>query len=245
MSATLEIEILPDLVPYGTAHELQLTRVEERIVGRRGDSLLLLQHLSVITLGRNADPAGVLASPEALAAAGIALHRVERGGQATYHGPGQVVGYPILDLRARSLGVRAYVRRLEEVLIRIAGRYGVEAFRVPGRPGIFCAAGKLAAVGVAVRRGVSYHGFAFNVSPDLGHFRTIVPCGLTDVAPTSLQAIRGEAPPVTEVLEAAADVFRNVFGADSTAQEAHRRGTTGAEGQRGSISRLYCSGKPV
>lgn len=211
MSAALEVEVLPGLVPYATAHELQLSLVAERSRGARPDTLLLLQHTPVITLGRNADPRGVLAAPEALDSAGIALHRVERGGQATYHGPGQVVGYPILHLRTRGLGVRAYVGMLEDVLIGLAGRYGVEAFRVPGRPGIFCAEGKLAAVGVAVRHGVSYHGFAFNVAPDLEHFQAIVPCGLTDVAPTSLAAVLLEPPAVGEVLRAAEQVFRSVF----------------------------------
>jgi lipoyl(octanoyl) transferase len=215
VSEALRVEIFPGLVPYETAHELQLALVEERSREARPDTLLLLQHAPVITLGRNADPRGVLVSPEALVSAGIALHRVERGGQATYHGPGQVVGYPILQLRARGLGVRAYVGMLEDVLIGVAGRYGVEAFRVPGRPGVFCAVGKLAAVGVAVRHGVSYHGFAFNVAPDLDHFRTIVPCGLTDVEPASLKAVLRDPPSVAEVLTTVAEVFRTVFAPGS------------------------------
>ncbi len=200
------------LTPYEEAHALQLGLVEALRQGRGRDTLVLVEHPPVITLGRNADPAGVLVPGERLRALGIGLHRVERGGQATYHGPGQVVGYPVVRLRRLGLGVRAYVERLEEVLIRTAAAYSVEARRVPGRPGVFCEQGKLAAIGVAVTRGVAYHGFAFNVRPDLAHFRLIVPCGLTDVAPTSLEAVLGRAPPVAEVAGVLAKEFSGVFG---------------------------------
>ncbi len=203
---------LEGLTPYGEAHALQLGLVEALRQGRGRDTLVLVEHPPVITLGRNADPGGVLAPVERLRALGIELRRVERGGQATYHGPGQVVGYPVVRLRRLGLGVRAYVERLEEVLIRTAAAFSVEARRVPGRPGVFCEQGKLAAIGVAVTRGVAFHGFAFNVRPDLAHFRLIVPCGLTDVEPTSLEAVLGRAPPMEAVEDVVAREFSGVFG---------------------------------
>ncbi|GAB4286343.1 MAG: lipoyl(octanoyl) transferase LipB [Deferrisomatales bacterium] len=202
------------LVPYAEAWELQRRWVAQRRAGERPDTLLLLEHRPVITLGRNADPRGVLAPPERLAALGVEVHRVERGGQATYHGPGQVVGYPILHLRPLGMGVRRYVDTLEEVMIRTARVFGVDAYRVPGRPGAYCDRGKLGAVGVAVRAGVSFHGFAFNVCPDLSHFRLIVPCGLTDVAPTSLEALRAPGPTPAEAREVLAESFAEAFGVD-------------------------------
>jgi lipoate-protein ligase B len=182
----VEFVRLPGLTPYAAALELQRDLLRRRHLDQTGDVLLLLEHEPVVTLGRNADAAGLLVAPDVLAAHGIGLHRVERGGQATYHGPGQLVGYPILRLADHGLGVRSYVARLEEVMIRAAAALGVAAFRVAGRPGIFTDRGKLGAVGVAVSRGVCFHGFAFNVDPDLSHFRFLVPCGLTDVRPASL-----------------------------------------------------------
>ena len=165
----------------------------------------------MITLGRNADSAGVLATGNQLADAGVCVVRVERGGQATYHGPGQWVGYPILDLTRRGLGVRRYVTVLEEVLLQTCKQFGVVAQRQPGRPGLFTGSGKIAAIGVAVRRGVSFHGFALNVCPDLSHFRWIVPCGLADTPPTSLERERGETPDQEEVARVLIAGFRAAF----------------------------------
>ncbi len=204
-------------LPYAEALALQQDLVTRRAAGTCADTLVLLQHPPVITLGRNADPAGVLATGDQLAAAGVSVVRVERGGQATYHGPGQWVGYPIVDLRQRGLGVRRYVTALEEVLLHTCARFGVVAQRQPGRPGLFTGSGKIAAIGVAVRRGVSFHGFALNVCPDLSHYQWIVPCGLTDVPPTSLERERGEAPELEEVAQALVEEFRAVFARDSTA----------------------------
>ncbi len=202
----------PGPVDYAAAARWQRARVQERKSARVPDALLLLEHAPVITLGRNADPGGILAAPAALERAGVRVERAERGGQATYHGPGQVVGYPILDLKQHGLGVRAYVTRLEEVMLRAAARFGVAAARWPGRPGVFTAAGKLGAVGVAVSAGVSYHGFALNVSTDLSHFRLIVPCGLHDVSVTSLARLTGTPPPMGEAFTAVARSFTEVFG---------------------------------
>jgi lipoate-protein ligase B len=201
------------LTPYPAAHDLQRELLRRRQEDTIPDTLLLLEHTPVVTLGRNAGAAGVLVADGVLAAAGIEIHRVERGGQATYHGPGQVVGYPILRLRDHRLGVRAYVNRLEEVMIRVAARFGIAAQRRPGRPGIYAGERKLGAIGVAVSRGVSYHGFAFNVSPDLSHYRFIVPCGDADTLPTSLASLRGATLATAPVVPVVERSFLEVFGA--------------------------------
>jgi lipoyl(octanoyl) transferase len=139
------------------------------------------------------------------------LHETGRGGDVTYHGPGQVVGYPILDLRPDRCDVHAYVRDLEEVMIRAARRFGVEAGRVAGLTGIWVGPEKLAAIGVRISRWITSHGFAFNVSTDLSHFNLIVPCGITDRGVTSLQKLLGHPVPMPEVEEALAAAFLDVF----------------------------------
>lgn len=207
----VELRVLAGLTDYGEMLALQRERAARRRAGEVADALWLLEHPPVITLGRHADPAGVVAGEAFLAARGIEVHRVERGGQTTYHGPGQIVGYPILDLHARRLGVGAYVRRLEETLVRAAAALGVEARRREGVVGVFTDAGKLGAIGVRVARGVSYHGFAFNVHPDLSHWRLIVPCGMPEMPPASIESIRGEAPPPEEARRAVTVAFEETF----------------------------------
>lgn len=203
-------------LPYPEALALQRGIAAEIRKGDAPDTLLLLQHPPVVTLGRNGDPAGVLSAPKVLERAGIGLHRVERGGQATYHGPGQLVGYPIVKLKGWKIGVHAYVRGLEEVMIRTAAAFGVEAFRYEGRPGVYCkddgVLHKLGALGVAVRAGVSLHGFALNVDPDLSHYRHILPCGHADTPPTSLSQQSGETVSVARVFPTATEAFSTVFG---------------------------------
>jgi lipoate-protein ligase B len=178
-------------VPYAEALALQDEAVAARRAGRAPDRLLLLEHPPVVTLGRGADPAHLLARPAALAARGVEVHRVARGGSVTWHGPGQLVGYPIVDLRA--LGrpdLHAWLRALEAALIGAARELGVAAERRPGATGVFVPgrrpARKLASIGVGVRGWVSFHGFALNVTADLGGFRDLVPCGLSGVEMTSL-----------------------------------------------------------
>ncbi|RRA48161.1 lipoyl(octanoyl) transferase LipB [Acidipila sp. EB88] len=190
--------LTPGRVDYPRALHLQEQLVELRRTGAIGDVLVLLEHPPVLTLGRNADRTFITASEAELAARGVALHVVKRGGDVTYHGPGQLVGYPILDLRTHFLetgarmGVVDCVRRLEEVLIRVAGEYGVRAMRVPGRTGVWTIPGgsipekKLAAIGMHVSRGITSHGFALNVSTDLRDFALIVPCGIADRTVTNL-----------------------------------------------------------
>ena len=208
----LRVITLAGLTPYAKAHALQLKMVEERKRGTIGDTLLLLEHPPVITLGRNADPAGVTAAPSVLEELGIETHRIERGGQVTYHGPGQVVGYPILDLRNLKIGVGRFVRMLEDTMIQAAAALGIEAGRKEGIIGIFTEQGKIGAIGVRITRGVSFHGFAFNIDPDLSHFQLIIPCGLMDESVTSAAGILGKAPPMTAVKEMFAGTFARVFG---------------------------------
>ncbi|MDD5306003.1 MAG: lipoyl(octanoyl) transferase LipB [Deltaproteobacteria bacterium] len=212
----MKLVILGGRAPYEETRRQQLKLVEQRKAGGP-DTLLLLEHEPVITLGRSADDRGVLASAQELERLGVRVHRVERGGEATYHGPGQIVGYPVVHLPGLGLGVRKYVSLLEEVMIRVAARYGVTAFRKPKLTGAFTAQGKLGAIGVRVTRGVAFHGFAFNVCPDLSHYRLIVPCGLVDTPVASLASILGRAPSMAEAREAIADAFVAVFDVDLVA----------------------------
>jgi lipoyl(octanoyl) transferase len=206
-------------VPYEEGLALQQRLVEERKAGRIPDRLLLLQHPPVITLGakvRN-DRSHVLATDEALEEAGVSLFEAGRGGDVTYHGPGQLVGYPILDLRPDRCDVHRYVRDLEEVMIAMAAGFGVHAERVAGLTGAWVGRNKLAAIGVRISRWITSHGFAFNVSTDLGQFGLIVPCGIADRGVTSLGELLGTAPPMTVVEDAAIASFAAIFGRDVAA----------------------------
>ncbi len=176
---------------YGPALELQHRLVAARQAGRVGDVLLLVEHDPVITLGRRARPEHILVPPEALAAAGIEVHAVERGGDVTYHGPGQVVGYPILNLEARRLGVANYMHLLEEVLLAVLADFGLSGHRRPGIIGVWLGRDKVAALGARITQGVSFHGFALNVCTGLDHFGFIVPCGITDGGVTSMEQVLG------------------------------------------------------
>ena len=202
-------------IDYATALELQRSLVELRKRGEIGDALLLLEHTPVITLGRNAKAEHVLASREQLAARGVELFECDRGGDVTYHGPGQLVGYPIFDLRGFTprIGAVEFVRRLEEVLIRSCADFGVAARRVAGRTGVWTeqSDAKVAAIGVHISRGVTSHGFALNVSTDLDAFQLIVPCGIADKSVTSLGRELGNAPALEKVTESAARNFGVVF----------------------------------
>jgi lipoate-protein ligase B len=182
-------------VPYREAWALQRRLAGERADGRIGDRLLLLEHPAVLTLGRHADASHVLAPPEDLAARGIELIRVERGGEVTYHGPGQLVAYPIIGLSRRGLLLRPLVRALEAAMVDTCAAFGVAADRREGHPGCWCdpegdAPRKIGALGIRVERGVSYHGIALNVAPDLADFELIDPCGMPGVESTSIAAER-------------------------------------------------------
>jgi lipoyl(octanoyl) transferase len=204
-------------VEYSTALELQQTVVQLVKSGRIGHTLLLLEHPPVITLGRNAGTENVVASREFLAGQGIELFETDRGGDVTFHGPGQLVGYPIFDLRGFTpkLGAVEFVRKMEEVLIRTCGDLGVPTERVPGMTGVWTQndpPAKIAAIGVHVSRGVTSHGFALNVSTNLDYFKLIVPCGLAGKPVTSLaQELEPSAGPVPDLAQAAELVSRH-FG---------------------------------
>ena len=201
------------LVPYEAALELQRQLVEDRKAQRIPDQLLLLQHPPVITLGVKVrdDRAHVLATPDELARQGVALVETGRGGDVTFHGPGQLVGYPILDLSPDRRDVHRYVRDLEEVLIQVAASFGIEAGRRAGLTGAWVGDEKLAAIGVRISRWVTSHGFALNVATDLRHFDLIVPCGIKDKGVTSLERQLGRGVTMAEVEAAAVAAFEAVF----------------------------------
>ena len=186
-------------VEYQDGLAMQKLLVEARAQGLVPDTLLLLEHPPVITLGRGGKVENVLWSPQMLAARGFELFETDRGGDVTYHGPGQIVGYPVVDLKPDRKDVRKYVASVEEIMIRVAAEYGIAAHRVAGRIGVWTPAGKLGAVGVHISRWITSHGFAFNVRTDLTDFSAIVPCGIDDASVASLQSLLADAPPVHEV----------------------------------------------
>ena len=180
-------------MPYAEALALQRALVEQRQRGEIDDLLLLVEHPHVLTLGVRGDGGRghILATPDQLASRGVDVHETGRGGDITYHGPGQIVGYPILDLKPDRCDVHRYVRDLEEVLIRTAGDYGITAQRIEGLTGVWVGGKKLAAIGVRIARWVTSHGFALNVTTDLEYFNLIVPCGIADRGVTSLERLLG------------------------------------------------------
>ena len=212
MVRDLEIRRL-GIFPYKDATALQQQLVGERRAGVIPDQLLLLQHPPVITLGARArnDRSHVLATAEALEHEGVELLESGRGGDVTYHGPGQLVGYPILDLRPDRCDVHRYVRDIEEVMIRTAARFGVQAERVSGLTGAWVGQDKLAAIGVRIARWITSHGFAFNVTTDLSHFKLIVPCGISTRGVTSLERLLGRQVPMADVESAVIASFSEVF----------------------------------
>jgi lipoyl(octanoyl) transferase len=205
----------PGTVPYGAGLELQKDLVLRRRAGEIPDTLVLLEHPHVITLGSSADPSHVLLDDEERADRGIELFEVGRGGDVTYHGPGQLVAYPILDLKPDRKDLHRYLRDLETVLLEFAGSFGIEAERSEAGTGIWTDAGKLAAIGVRVSSGwITSHGIALNVATDLGFFETIVPCGIVGRGVTSMQHELGAVPPPDEVRSAFVQHFADVFDHD-------------------------------
>lgn len=215
-------------IDYSAGVALQQKLIDARKEGRIGDVLLLLEHTPVITLGRNAKSKNILASPELLAQRGVEIFECDRGGDVTFHGPGQIVGYPIFDLRGelrqafaennpgKILGVIEYVRRLEEVLIRTCAEFRIPAKRIPGLTGVWtddaAPEAKIAAIGVHISRAVTSHGFALNVNTDLSYFDLIVPCGIESKTVTSMQKELGRLLDLQAVMHVVARNFGTVFG---------------------------------
>ena len=208
----LEIRRL-GLIGYDEALALQRELVEQRRTDTVPDLLLLLEHPPVITLGVRSEiaRANVVATDERLADLGIAVHETGRGGDVTYHGPGQVVGYPIIDLRPDRCDVHKYVRDLEDVMIRTCADYGVTAGRISGLSGTWVGSEKIGAIGIRISRWITSHGFAFNVSTNLDHFRLIVPCGISDRGVTSLGKVARRSISMREVEDTIVRRFADVF----------------------------------
>lgn len=181
--------------PYTNAWARQRAEVEARREGSVADALLLVEHPPVITLGRRARAAHILTDRARLAAMGVSCVEVDRGGDVTYHGPGQLVAYPILDLRAHRCDVGWMLRTLEQAVMDCLAVWDVEAWREPPYRGVWTGAGKIAAIGIGIRRWVTFHGTAINVAPDMRHFHWITPCGLADRPVTSLAELLGDATP--------------------------------------------------
>ena len=205
---------LPGLTPYLSMWERQRALAAARVRGEIDDLLLLLQHEHVYTNGRSGDRRNLLVDEATLEQLGAAYHEIDRGGDITYHGPGQLVGYAIIDLGRAGLSVRGYVRNLERAIVQTVAAFGVQADIVPGFTGVWVGDEKLAAIGVKVSYGVAYHGFALNVAPDLSYFGHITPCGIPDRGVTSLARLTGQQMTVAEVVPVCAQAFAAIFNVD-------------------------------
>jgi len=208
--------------PYAKTFELQRRLAGQvRATGADRSYLLLVEHVPpVITLGRAADRSNVIATPKILAAQGVEVHQTSRGGDVTYHGPGQLVGYPIVPLDRRGRDIHRYLRDVEEVIIRLLARFDISAGRVKGLTGVWVGDEKVAAIGIAVSRSVAYHGFALNVCPNMEHFGLIVPCGIADKAVTSMARILGRDVSPGQVAQLAVECFAEVFECRSVREAA-------------------------
>ncbi len=199
------------LVEYGTAYELQRSIHDRRLRNEEPDALLLLEHTPTFTIGKSGKADNILVSRDALEALGISLFFIERGGDATYHGPGQIVGYPIMDLRNRGKDIRRFVYDLEEVLLRTLRDFSVDGERDSTHPGVWVNHEEVAAIGLSVRKWVSMHGFALNVNTRMEHFSLINPCGFTDRKAASISQLLSKDVPLEQVMEKLLAHFSHVF----------------------------------
>jgi len=200
------------MVPYEVALELQQRLAQARAEGRIGDVLLLLQHPSVFTVGRFKGGEGITVPPQMLAREGIAVCPTNRGGGITYHGPGQLVGYPILDLKENGLGVREYIWKLEAAVIKTLLALGIQGYRLAGYPGVWASGKKVCSIGIHVSHGITTHGFALNVATDLRYFEYMRPCGLTGEVMTSISELAGHPVETGEIIKKLLPSFSEVFG---------------------------------
>lgn len=201
----------PGIVPYEDAWRWQRQRAQAVREDREDEVVAVLQHPPVFTLGRRSRASSMLVSPIDLVQRGADVIEVDRGGDVTFHGPGQVVVYPILNLWRRGLGPSEYVRLLEEAVIRTLSRFGLMGERVPGRPGVWAGGGKVCAIGVRIQSGVSTHGLALNVTTDLSWFEAIVPCGLPDISVTSIERLGAVPPQIADVETALVEAFEDLL----------------------------------
>lgn len=202
------------VVDYEQAHSLQKRILQDRIDNKCIDHLILLQHNPVITIGRGGDNKNIIVPQTVLDSFHIKVYEIERGGDVTYHGPGQLTGYPIIDLRNYKKDVHWYLRQLEETIIRFLSYYNIVGKRVSGLTGVWVDDEKIAAIGVAAKRWVTYHGFALNINPDLSHFKLINPCGITDKEVTSLVKILGFNVDMAEVEDKIVSAFSDIFNVE-------------------------------
>lgn len=197
--------------PYRQVWDLQREIHAERCAGRCADTLLLLEHRPVVSVGRNGDVSNLNRSEDQLRTLGIDLVRTDRGGDITYHGPGQLIGYPIVDLKALRRGIRKFIEEIEEGLICAVARYGIEAGRAEGRTGVWVGSEKLASIGLKASRSVTMHGLALNISTDLSAFDLIVPCGIRECTMTSMERLLGTAPELRSVGEAVTEELAGIW----------------------------------
>lgn len=197
---------------YKEAHLLQKQLLGRRIGQKIPDTLLILQHHPVITLGRRGDRGNILAGGEILQREGIPVYSTDRGGDVTYHGPGQIVGYPVLDLRQHGGDVHRLIQMYEEVIIGLLSGYGLEGGRLAGRPGVWVGDQKICAVGIGISNWVTFHGFALNVNTNLEHFSYITPCGIPGRGVTSMHRLLGREVDETAVADGLVESFGRVFG---------------------------------
>jgi len=201
------------LVEYGIAYNVQRRLHRQRLMEEIPDVLLLLEHPPTITIGKSGSIENVLVSREALSKEGVSLFFIDRGGDVTYHGPGQIVGYPIIDLKQRRKDIRRFVYDIEEVIIRTMKDFSIDAGRDESHPGVWVDGKELAAIGLAIRRWVSMHGFAINVNPNMEHFSLINPCGLNDREAISMSQLLGETLKTGAIKERFSAHFSGIFDA--------------------------------
>ena len=216
----VETLLIEEPISYQEGLGLQIRRRDAIANNTASNALFLLQHTPVYTLGRKAKPEHLLLTEDALAAQGFDVVETDRGGDVTYHGPGQLVGYPILDLNQWKPSIGWYLRSLEEVLVRVLADYGLKGERLEGYTGVWVGGAKIAAIGIALRDWIAYHGIALNVDPDMTHFQNIVPCGIPDKPVTSLKILLDTAPTFLEVARLFEDHFRSSFNLSSDTSEA-------------------------
>jgi len=197
---------------YGPVWDLQRSLHKRRVEGRQNDILLLVEHYPVYTIGKNGKKEHILASSDYLKKENIAIYQVDRGGDVTYHGPGQLVGYPILNLQENHLGIDVFLRKLEEIFIRILKEYGIDSHRIYKYTGVWVGEEKILAIGIRVSHWTTMHGFAFNVKPNLSHFLGIIPCGIKGKGTTSLARLLHNIPPMKEIKEKVILNFCQVMG---------------------------------